>query len=181
STLKPFVYALALEQGLIHPLSVLADAPHTFGDYNPENFDREFLGPIRASDALARSRNVPAVTLASELSHPTFYEFLRDAAVPLSKPASHYGLSLPLGGAEVTMQDLVRLYAALANGGRLQPLRRLVNEPEARANILLISPEADFLTLDLRGKNPRPGMTDTGSSRYSQVFCKTGTSHGFRD
>src|SRR5438046_8037364 len=113
STLKPFIYALALDQGLIHPLSILADAPHTFGDYNPENFDREFLGPIRASDALARSRNVPAVALASELSHPTFYEFLRDAEVPLPKPASYYGLSLPLGGAEVTMQDLVRLYAAL--------------------------------------------------------------------
>ena len=79
STLKPFVYALALEQGLIHPLSILADAPHSFGEYNPENFDREFLGPIRASDALARSRNVPAVTLASQLAHPTLYEFLERA------------------------------------------------------------------------------------------------------
>ena len=67
STLKPFVYALALDQGRIHPLTLLKDAPRSFGDYNPENFDREFLGPIRASDALARSRNVPAVTLASEL------------------------------------------------------------------------------------------------------------------
>ena len=64
STLKPFVYALALQQGLIHPLSILADAPRSFGDYNPENFDREFLGPIRATDALARSRNLPAVELA---------------------------------------------------------------------------------------------------------------------
>jgi membrane carboxypeptidase/penicillin-binding protein PbpC len=71
STLKPFVYALALDQGRIHPLTLLKDAPRCFGDYNPKNFDREFLGPIRASDTLARSRNVPAVTLASELSHPT--------------------------------------------------------------------------------------------------------------
>jgi len=83
STLKPFVYALALEQGLIHPLSVLADAPRTFGEYNPENFDREFLGPIRACDALARSRNVPAVELASQLAHPTLYQFLQTADVPL--------------------------------------------------------------------------------------------------
>src|SRR3954462_9821690 len=98
STLKPFVYALGLDQGKIPPLTLLKDAPHTFGDYNPENFDREFLGPIRASAALARSRNVPAVTLASELSHPSFYELLREADVPLSKPASYYGLSLPLGG-----------------------------------------------------------------------------------
>src|SRR6185436_9615590 len=181
STLKPFVYALALEQGLIHPLSVLKDAPHTFGDYNPENFDRDFLGPIRASDALARSRNVPAVTLAPELLHPTFSEFLRDAEVPLPKPASYYGLSLPLGGAEVTMQDLVRLYAALANGGKLQPLRRVRNEPPAKNSLCLFTPEAAFLTLDMLGQIPRPGLTSAESARSAPVFWKTGTSHGFRD
>jgi penicillin-binding protein 1C len=181
STLKPFVYALALDQGKIHPLTLLKDAPHTFGDYNPENFDREFLGPIRASDALARSRNVPAVTLASELSHPTFYEFLRDAEVPLPKPASYYGLSLPLGGAEVTMQDLVRLYAALANGGRLQPLRRFRNDPGPKNYVRLFTPEAAFLTLDMLGQIPRPGLTSAESARSAPVFWKTGTSHGFRD
>ena len=181
STLKPFVYALALDQGKIHPLTLLKDAPHTFGDYNPENFDREFLGPIRASDALARSRNVPAVTLASELSHPTFYEFLREAEVSLPKPASYYGLSLPLGGAEVTMQDLVRLYAALANGGRLQPLRQFRNEPAVKSNVRLFTPEAAFLTLDMLGKIPRPGLTSAESARSAPVFWKTGTSHGFRD
>src|SRR3984893_1519110 len=120
STLKPFVYALALEQGLIHPMSILSDAPHSFGDYNPENFDREFVGPIRACDALARSRNLPAVELASQLHHPTLYEFLRGASVKLPRSESVYGLSLPLGGAEVTMEDLVRLYAALANNGELR-------------------------------------------------------------
>ena len=180
STLKPFVYALALDQGKIHPLSLLKDAPHTFGDYNPENFDREFLGPIRACDALARSRNVPAVTLASDLAHPNFYEFLRDAEVALPKPASFYGLSLPLGGAEVTMEDLVRLYAALANGGRLQPLRRNLHEP-VRKSVRLVSPEAAFLTLDMLGQIPRPGLTNADSNRYAPVFWKTGTSHGFRD
>ena len=181
STLKPFVYALALDQGRIHPLTLLKDAPRSFGDYNPENFDREFLGPIRASDALARSRNVPAVTLASELAHPTFYEFLRNADVSLPKPASFYGLSLPLGGAEVTMEDLVRLYAALANGGQLQPLRRLLNEPAAKSHVRLVSPEAAFLTLDMLGKIPRPGMTNADLARTAPVFWKTGTSHGFRD
>jgi penicillin-binding protein 1C len=179
STLKPFVYALALDQGKIHPLTLLKDAPHTFGDYNPENFDREFLGPIRAADALARSRNVPAVTLASELSHPAFYEFLRNADVSLPKPASFYGLSLPLGGAEVTMEDLVRLYAALANGGQLQALRRFTEEP--RKKVRIFSPEAAFLTLDMLGQIPRPGMTNADLSRSAPVFWKTGTSHGFRD
>src|SRR6266403_2008827 len=105
STLTPFVYALALEQGLIHPSSILSDAPHSFGEYNPENFDREFLGPIHATDALARSRNIPAVALAARLSHPTLYEFLRNADVHLPHPESFYGLALPLGGAEVSMQD----------------------------------------------------------------------------
>ncbi|HEY8835186.1 MAG TPA: penicillin-binding protein 1C, partial [Chthoniobacterales bacterium] len=179
STLKPFVYALALDQGKIHPLTLLKDAQHTFGDYNPENFDREFLGPIRAADALARSRNVPAVTLASELSHPAFYEFLRSADVSLPKPASFYGLSLPLGGAEVTMEDLVRLYAALANGGNLQPLRRSMEEP--RKKVRIFSPEAAFLTLDMLGQIPRPGMTNSDLSRTAPVFWKTGTSHGIRD
>jgi penicillin-binding protein 1C len=180
STLKPFVYALALDQGRIHPLTLLKDAPRAFGDYNPENFDREFLGPIRASDALARSRNVPAVALASELSHPTLYEFLRAADVRLPQPESHYGLSLPLGGAEVTMEDLVRLYATLANGGRLHPLRRLLHEP-AGASRRVLSPEAAFLTLEMLGQIPRPGMTYIDSSQRAQVFWKTGTSHGFRD
>ena len=180
STLKPFVYALALDQGRIHPLTLLKDAPHAFGDYNPENFDREFLGPIRAADALARSRNVPAVTLASELAHPNLYEFLRAADVRLPQAESHYGLSLPLGGAEVTMEDLVRLYATLANGGSLQPLRRLLQEPPATKQRVL-SPEAAFLTLEMLGQIPRPGMTTTDSTSRAQVFWKTGTSHGFRD
>ena len=180
STLKPFVYALALDQGRIHPLTLLKDAPRSFGDYNPENFDREFLGPIRASDALARSRNVPAVTLASELAHPNLYEFLRAADVQLPYPESHYGLSLPLGGAEVTMEDLVRLYATLANGGRLQSLHRFLHEPPI-ASQRVLSPEASFLTLEMLGQIPRPGMTFTDSGRQAQVFWKTGTSHGFRD
>jgi penicillin-binding protein 1C len=181
STLKPFVYALALEQGRIHPLSLLKDAPRTFGDYNPENFDREFLGPIRACDALARSRNVPAVTLASELSHPTFYEFLRGAEISLPRPASHYGLSLPLGGAEVTMEDLVRLYAALANGGQLRPLHRVLHKSSGANGVRLLSPESAFLTLEMLGKVPRPGMASADSVHDGPVFWKTGTSHGFRD
>src|SRR5437667_9812642 len=140
STLKPFVYALALEQGLIHPLSILSDAPRSFADYNPENFDREFVGPIRASDALARSRNLPAVELASQLRDPTLYEFLRAAGVKLPRSEPLYGLALPLGGAEVTMEDLVRLYAALANNGELRPLRRTSRDPIAASRPTATSP-----------------------------------------
>jgi len=180
STLKPFVYALALEQGLIHPLSILSDAPHSFADYNPENFDREFAGPIRASDALARSRNLPAVELASQLRHPTLYEFLRGAGIRLPRSEPLYGLALPLGGAEVTMEDLVRLYAALANNGELRPLRRASCDPIVARSRSIMMPEAAFLTLEMLNL-PRPEIGRAYSDQAAPVFWKTGTSHGFHD
>ena len=180
STLKPFVYALAMDQGLIHPLSILSDAPHSFGDYNPENFDREFLGPIRAMDALARSRNLPAVELAAQLRRPTLYEFLRGAGVKLPRSESLYGLALPLGGAEVTMEDLVRLYAALAQNGELRPLRRTSRDPLALRGRPIIMPESAFLTLEMLNQ-PRPEISPVYSDQTAPVFWKTGTSHGFRD
>src|SRR5438552_3195494 len=180
STLKPFVYALALEQGLIHPFSILSDAPRSFGDYDPENFDREFVGPIRACDALARSRNLPAVELASRLRHPSLYEFLRGAGIKLPRSEALYGLALPLGGAEVTMEDLVRLYAALANNGELLPLRRTSHDPIALRGRRIVMPEAAFLTLEMLNQ-PRPEISGAYSDQVAPVFWKTGTSHGFRD
>jgi penicillin-binding protein 1C len=181
SALKPFVYALALEQGLIHPLSILSDAPRSFGEYNPENFDREFLGPIRACDALARSRNVPAVELASHLSHPTLYQFLVQADVRLPKPESFYGLALPLGSEEVSMQDSVRLYAALANNGELRLLRWQSSDPITTKPRRVLSPEAAYLTLEILSHVPRPEMNCADGNRTAPVSWKTGTSHGFRD
>jgi penicillin-binding protein 1C len=180
SALKPFVYALAIDQGLIHPLSILADAPRSFGDYNPENFDREFLGPIRASDALARSRNIPAVALAAQLSHPTLYQFLRRAEVSLPHDESWYGLALPLGGEEISLQDIVRLYAALANDGQLRPLRWTLDQSQSQSR-RIVSQEAAFLTLEMLGTTPRPGVDCIEASHDAPVYWKTGTSHGFRD
>ncbi len=179
STLKPFIYALGLEQGIIQPLSIVKDAPRRFGDYSPENFDGEFAGPISATDALVRSRNLPAVWLASELSHPSLYDWLKRGGVQLPHEESYYGLALPLGDGEVTMEELVRLYAALANDGRLRPLRRTLPSPEGERGSRLLSPEAAFLTLDMLSHNPRPGLSDTAGDEG--VCWKTGTSHGFRD
>jgi penicillin-binding protein 1C len=179
STLKPFVYALALDQGLIHPLTMLKDAPRSFGAFDPENFDREFIGPIKATDALARSRNIPAVTLASELRGPTLYGFMQRAGVRLPHNEKFYGLALPLGGAEVTMQDLVHMYGVLANGGKLRPLRRLLTDESTGPGERLVSPEAAFLTLEMLGQITRPGMSATAES--DPIFWKTGTSQGFHD
>ena len=109
STLKPFVYGLALDAGIIHPMSLLKDAPARFAAYTPENFDRGFMGPLKAEDALIYSRNVPAIELLSKVGHENFLDFLIDAKVSDLRDADHYGLAMILGRNELTMQELVAL------------------------------------------------------------------------
>jgi penicillin-binding protein 1C len=181
STLKPFVYALALDQGVLHPQTIVRDLPTSFGPFAPENFDGRFFGPISAETALIRSRNVPAVWTASQLKQPNLYEFLRTAGIRDLKPESFYGLGLALGGGEVTMEELAGLYAMLANQGLLRPLRY---ESSARAadGVRLLSPEASFITLDMLSRNRRPDDDGTVPVRTRwPVAWKTGTSWGFRD
>jgi len=180
SALKPFIYALAIDQGLIHPLTVLKDAPTSFGPYSPENFDGRFVGPITATEALARSRNVPAVALSAQLSQPNLYDFLKVAGVSHLASERHYGLALTLGGGEVTPEELATLYAMLANRGRLAPLRYLAderNEPGPR----LLSEEASFMTLEMLRSAPRPDDAFAQRRSSVRVAWKTGTSWGFRD
>lgn len=171
STLKPFIFALALDQGLIHPGTVLKDVPRSFGTYNPENFDYEFMGPIRAKDALTLSRNIPAIYLAEQLSHPNLYEFLESANIKQLKSQTFYGLSLVLGGAPVSMQELASLYVMLVNDGVWYPLRKLHFEGIPVGKHLL-SREASYLVLDM--------LKDSETSSIP-VSWKTGTSSGFRD
>ena len=182
STLKPFIYALGMQQGLIHTHSMLKDAPSSFGAYNPENYDRDFSGPITVTEALIKSRNIPAVSIAARLSEPDLYEFLQQAHVALPEDKKHYGLSLVLGGAEVSMQSLVRLYAMLANKGQLQPLRWDTAERNVEREPLLTA-EASYLTLKMLGENSRPQQSYANSwvSNSIPVYWKTGTSYGFRD
>jgi penicillin-binding protein 1C len=158
SALKPFIYGLAFDAGLIHPRTLLDDAPRRFATYNPENSDRGFLGPIPAGEALRRSRNVPAVELLARLPGGGLDSFLRDAGVQLARPRGEYGLSLALGGAEVSLEEVAMLYTGLI-------------APEGGKPAL--SPAARWLVLDaLRGNEPgAPGG----------LAWKTGTSHGFRD
>jgi penicillin-binding protein 1C len=186
SALKPFIYALALDQGVLHPRTMLRDAPSAFGPFTPENFDGRFVGPIAAQDALIRSRNIPAVWAASQLTQPTLYQFLESAGIRDLKPEAFYGLALALGGGEVTMEELAGLYAMLANGGVLKPLRMTartdrLSAPES-AGVRLLSTEASFITLDMLRHNARPGDTGLVPVRTRwPVAWKTGTSWGFRD
>ncbi|MCI4566527.1 penicillin-binding protein 1C [Lysobacter sp. CFH 32150] len=180
STLKPFIYALALDQGVLHPATVLRDVPTAFGPYTPENFDGRFLGPVTATDALVRSRNIPAVGVAAQLTQPSFYEFLRRAGISDLASKDHYGLALVLGGGEVTMEELARLYAMLGNDGRMRSLRWRVNDPQEMGTALL-SPEAAFITRDMLRQNPRPDAGAFTTTGMPPVYWKTGTSWGFRD
>ena len=180
STLKPFIYALALEQGLIHPHTLLADTPRSFSGYDPENFDGSFRGPLPAAEALRSSRNVPALALAARLGQPDLYEFLRQAGVDFLRDKDHYGLSLVLGGAEMTMRELAGLYAMLPNKGILRPLRYLYDE-EPSAPRRMLSSEAAFVTLSmLEDGNPDHLVRSHGESAIP-LRIKTGTSNGFRD
>ena len=181
STLKPFIYALAIDQGMIHPLTVLKDGAQSFGSFTPENFDGRFIGPLTATEALNRSRNLPAVALAAKLEKPGLYDFLRTAGVSRLAPENHYGLALVLGGGEVTMEELVQMYAILANNGEAKPLRTLANEKPAKGDRLL-SEEAAFMVLDMLAQNPRPDTgVSSGMAATLPVHWKTGTSNGFRD
>ena len=181
STLKPFVYGLALDQGVLHPQTILRDAPTSFGPFTPENFDGRFAGPISTEQALIRSRNIPAVWASMQLKQPSLYQFLQSAGVRDLKEESHYGLALVLGGGEVTMEELAGLYAMLGNNGLLRSLRV---DPASRLEdgVRVLSPEAAFVTLDMLRRNPRPDQ-DRAVLPHARwpVAWKTGTSWGFRD
>lgn len=184
STLKPFLYALAFDQGLIHPRTLLKDSPTSFGIFAPENFDRDFSGPVFAGEALIRSRNVPAVYLAARVTQPSLYDLLERAGVRRLKPPSHYQLALALGGAELTMEELALLYGALARGGETAPLERCARgcDADEGAPVRLFSEAAAFLTLDILKDNPRPDRgAVAGDLAERPIYWKTGTSMGFRD
>ena len=181
STLKPFIYGLALDQGVLHPQTILRDAPTSFGPFTPENFDGRFFGPITAQEALVRSRNIPAVWVAMQLRQPNLYQFLQSAGVSRMREESYYGLALALGGGEVTMEELAGLYAMLANQGVLRPLR-VESETPAKEGVRLLSPEAAFIVQDMLRRNPRPDEDGAVPVRGRwPIAWKTGTSWGFRD
>lgn len=188
STLKPIVYALAFDRGLKTPDVLIEDVPRWFADYSPKNYDGLFRGVVRCGDALRSSLNVPAVALSAELEQSNkggLYTFLKQAGVEsLNQPSGHYGLTLVLGGGEVTLLELASLYGLLARQGVWLPTRDLlptksVKDPGRR----LMGAGAAWLTMqELMGvKRPDPEALWQGTARHLDIPWKTGTSYGHRD
>lgn len=182
SALKPFLYAAAFQDGLLAPESLLLDIPLAQGGYDPHNYDGTYRGRVEAREALIHSLNTPAVRLLAEEGPERFLALLRQGGLRgLDRPASHYGLSLVLGGGEVNLLDLTNLYATLAQGGLHGPP---VFTPGAGGErTRLFSPEASALVTDILSRLERPDLPG-GVERargVPAVAWKTGTSFGHRD
>jgi penicillin-binding protein 1C len=182
STLKPFLYGLALDDGLIHSESLLVDAPQAFGDYRPGNFDMAFNGPVGAAEALRLSLNVPAVDLLDRVGPSRFAARLANAGIDLKWPnGAKPNLAMILGGTGARLEDLVGAYAALNRDGVAGRVRYQPTAP--RVERRLLSPGAAWIIRDTLEANPRPGsIADTfEQGGRPRVAWKTGTSYGFRD
>ncbi|MFM9880278.1 MAG: penicillin-binding protein 1C [Burkholderiaceae bacterium] len=178
STLKPFLYAMALDDGLVHSESLLIDAPQNFGGYAPGNFQASFSGPVSVSDALQRSLNVPAVDLIERVGPARFAAHLRNAGVKLRmERGAAPNLSLILGGGGTTLEELVGAYTALARGGMAGQPRLTPNAPLVETR--LMSAGAAFIVREILENGGRPDTPFRESN--TRVAWKTGTSFGFRD
>jgi penicillin-binding protein 1C len=184
STLKPFLYALALDKGLIVPDSYLLDTPTDFSGYVPVNYDQVYHGRVTVREALARSLNVPAVRLLARTGLGDFHDLLARGGLTLEAPG-HYGLPLVLGACQTNLVELTGLYAALGDGGAYRPLR-LTPDPasgEEPPGVRLLSPEAAWLVTDMLMDVRRPDLPDSWALGKDAVPAawKTGTSFGRRD
>jgi len=181
STLKPFLYGLALDEGLIHSESLLADVPRSFSGYQPGNFQQSFNGPVSVSEALTKSLNVPAVEVLDQLGAVRFAAMLRRGGLRLELPGGAVpNLAIILGGAATSLEELVGAYSALARQGVSARPRYTAEEPLAEQRML--SSGAAFIIRDILESG---GTVDqrlgTRIGARQGVAWKTGTSFGFRD
>ncbi len=181
STLKPFLYGLALDEGLIHSESLLADVPQSFAGYQPGNFQANFSGPVSVTEALRRSLNVPAVEVLDRLGPQRFVSLLRRGGLKLDLPrGAGPNLSVILGGAAVNLEGLVGAYTALARGGLSGQPRFLPGAPRVEARMM--SEGAAFIVRDLlEAGGPLTRQVEGGLGARRGIAWKTGTSFGFRD
>ncbi|OZB58139.1 MAG: penicillin-binding protein 1C [Lysobacterales bacterium 14-68-21] len=183
STLKPFLYGLALDDGLITSESLLVDAPQDFDGYQPGNFDEAFSGPVGVAEALQRSLNVPAVDVLDRVGPNRFVARLAAGGVDLGLPdGAKPNLSIILGGAATTLENLVGAYSAFADRGIAAAPRYTTQQPLQPRRML--SPGAAWIIRDILAHNPADveGAPLAGAvNRHAAVAWKTGTSYGYRD
>ena len=178
SALKPFIYALAFEEGLAHPETVLFDRPARYGAYAPENFDLAYQGTVTARKALQMSLNLPAIELLADVGPATFLARLHGAGAEVALPKeTPIGLAIGLGGLGVSLTDLARLYAGFARGGEAPALiERLDGSGPIIGPRRVTDPVAAWYVADILRGAPPPA-----NSLMGRIAFKTGTSYGFRD
>ncbi len=177
STLKPFIYGLGFEDGLIHPETLIDDRPVRYGAYAPENFDLTFQGTVAIRKALQMSLNVPAVAVLDKVGAGRFTARLRQAGGALVFPKGEIpGLAMGLGGVGVRLSDLVRLYAGLARLGTTVPLTERAGADTAPDAARLMEPVAAWYVGSILIGTPPPEHAAAG-----RIAFKTGTSYGYRD
>lgn len=184
STLKPFLYALAIDQGRVLSDSWLLDVPTDFSGYVADNYDERYRGRVTVRQALIESLNACAVRLAADMGLADFHRLLlRGGLATLDRPTGEYGLPLILGAGEVTLLDLTNLYASLADEGRLRPVRLLEEDGGHGDGERLVSPEAAQAITEILTDVRRPDLPDAWelTRDVPRVAWKTGTSYGHRD
>ncbi len=175
STLKPLIYGMAFDHGLVHPETLIHDGPVTFDRYSPRNFDGQFRGDIRVREALQLSLNIPVVKLTSELGPARVMVALQRSGADARLPGGAPGLAISLGGVGVSLYDLVQLYAALAQEGEGPLLRaKLLGTPKAGKRVM--SEVAAWQVADILS-----GLAPPPEARSNVLAYKTGTSYGHRD
>jgi penicillin-binding protein 1C len=178
STLKPFIYGLAFEDGFVHPESLIDDRPIRFGSYAPENFDMTFQGTVPVRKALQLSLNVPAIALLDRVGASRLSSRLKQAGASLVLPQDEApGLAMGLGGVGVTLQDLAQLYSGLARLGSTRPLREIVKaKDDPRDPLRLMDQVAAWQVGNVLIGTPPPE-----NGVHNRIAFKTGTSYGYRD
>jgi penicillin-binding protein 1C len=178
STLKPFIYGLAFEDGFVNPESLIDDRPIRFGDYAPQDFDMTFQGTVPVRKALQLSLNVPAVALLDRVGASRLSSRLKQAGGNLVLPKDEVpGLAMGLGGVGITLQDLVQLYAGIARLGTTKPLREFIEAHEATRDPLRLMDQVAAWQVG----NVLMGTPPPENAPQHRIAFKTGTSYGYRD
>jgi penicillin-binding protein 1C len=184
STLKPILYGIGFDLGLITPKKILYDVPTNFSGYQPENFDQRFNGRVTTSFALANSLNIPAVQILKDVGTTPFITKLAKAGFKtIEKQSKDLGLSMILGGCGVTLEELTRLFSCYAQEGNLVPIAYLRQKHKVESGEQIISQEAAYMVTDILSQVTRPDLPTNfeNTFRLPKIAWKTGTSYGKRD